>query len=237
MCCDLTEIRGYNLKLYQRKKGYRFSIDSFLLAYFVATQKFENAFEIGAGNGIVSLLVERMTENSKHFELVEIQGGLCDLLKKNVEMNRPFKSEFIVRCEDAKYILPSKTPDIVYLNPPFTDFKKGKVSPNIEKAIAKHTYMLEFNQYIDWFMENTHGNSSLVIIESVYNLQKIINYLKKKELFLNKLVYVKPFDNCDPNLVLLFIIKKSRKTVFDEIVIYRKKGIYTEKVKKILGMV
>ncbi len=236
MCCDLTEIKGYNLKLYQKKKGYRFSIDSFLLAYFVSNQKFRNALEIGAGSGIVSLLVERMTEDKKHFEIVEVQKSLCRLLKKNIEINSPLKSKFVVRCEDARYVLPSKKPDIVYSNPPFTDFKKGKVSPNIEKAIARHTYLLNIDSMLNWYVFNTPQYTRMLIIESIKNLELCRKNLSKFSLWVEEIVYIKPFDNIEPNLFLLKISKSKIDAKEGFLTIYRTKGVYTDKVKQILGI-
>ena len=236
MCFDFTEIKGYNLKLYQSKKGYRFSIDSFLLAWFVSRQKFKNAIEIGAGSGIISLLIERMTEDNKHFELVEIQKSLFDLLKKNIEKNRPFKSEFTLRNEDARYLLPSISPDIVYSNPPFTDFSKGKVSPNVEKALARHTYLLNLDSLLKWFVDIASPDTKLAFVETVKNLDYYKQRLKAYSLEIEKIVFVKPFQNKKPNLFLLLSGKKGRQSMEDTLTIYKSKGVYTDKVKEILGI-
>jgi len=232
---EITEIKGYNLKLFQHKKGYRFSIDAFLLAWFVSREKFKNGYEIGAGNGVVSFLVDRMTKDKKHFELIEIQPSLCRLIEKNLELNR-FKSDFVLRCEDARFVLPFKNPDIVYLNPPFTDFKKGKVSPNVEKALARHRFFLDINSVFKWFLENTGKNSRLALIEKSENLSEYLKSAESFGLYPVRVVDVKPFEEKNPNLFLALFSKTNGNFKREFLTIYSSPGKYTDKVKKILGI-
>ncbi len=237
MTLSLTEIKGYNLKLYQKKKGYRFSIDSFLLAWYVSKQRFENAFEIGAGSGIVSLLADRMTKGKKHFELIEIQKDLFEICKKNIEINFPLKSEFEVRNEDARFVLPSKKPQIVYGNPPFTDFRKGRVSPYFEKAVARHTYFLTLEDILRWHSEICEIDTPLILIDNAKNLEKYKTEFEKEGFYINEIIYISPFEKSEFNL---FMIKGSRvKGNFtrDSLYIFENKGEYSYKVKQILGLI
>ena len=237
MCLDLTEIKGYNLKIFQRKKGYRFSIDSFLLAWFVSNFDFKYGIEIGAGSGIVSLLIDRMAKDKKHFELVEVQRSFCKLIEKNIEINRPLKGEFTIRCEDARYLMPSFNPDIVFSNPPFTEFSRGKVSPNTEKAYARHTYLLSLPSLLNWYKENTSKKTRLILIESMRNFEYYKETIPKFRLYIEKLVFIKPFEGKNPNLFLISITKTKQKFSEDNLVIYKSKGVYTHKVRQILGIV
>ena len=237
MCLELTELKGYNLKIFQKKNGYRFSIDSFLLAWFVSNFDFKYGIEIGAGSGIVSLLIDRMTVDKKHFELVEVQQGFCNMLKKNIELNKPLKSKFTVRCEDARYILPSIEPDIVFSNPPFTDFSKGKVSPNIEKAYARHTYLLSLPSLLNWYRENTPEKTRLILIESMKNFDNYKKTISRSGFYVEKVVFIKPFEDKNPNLFLISISKQYADCKESYLTIYKSKGVYTHKVKQILGIV
>ena len=45
------------IRVFQKKKGYRFSIDAPLLADFVRTKETDQILELGTGNGILSLLL------------------------------------------------------------------------------------------------------------------------------------------------------------------------------------
>ncbi|HPP07282.1 MAG TPA: hypothetical protein PLW88_07905, partial [Syntrophorhabdaceae bacterium] len=43
------------IRIFQKKKGYRFSIDAIILANFVRLKKQERVFEIGTGCGIIPI--------------------------------------------------------------------------------------------------------------------------------------------------------------------------------------
>ena len=53
----LDDLMLDGLKIYQYKDGYNFTSDSVLLANFVSTKKSSRCVEIGAGSGIISILV------------------------------------------------------------------------------------------------------------------------------------------------------------------------------------
>jgi tRNA1(Val) A37 N6-methylase TrmN6 len=76
--------RGSILVL-QKKEGYRFSVDAPLLADFVKTKRSDEILELGAGNGIISLLLS--IKPFKHITAVEIQGSLADMARRNVKLN------------------------------------------------------------------------------------------------------------------------------------------------------
>ena len=53
----LDDLNLDGLKIIQRKDGYNFTSDSVLLANFVKTKKTDICVEIGAGCGVISILV------------------------------------------------------------------------------------------------------------------------------------------------------------------------------------
>jgi len=69
----------------QKKEGYRFSVDAPLLADFIRTRGSDELLELGAGNGIISLLLS--IKPFRHITAVEIQAPLADLARRNVKLN------------------------------------------------------------------------------------------------------------------------------------------------------
>ena len=80
----------------QKKKGYRFSVDSPLLADFIQTRETDELLELGAGSGIISLLLS--IKPFKHITGVEIQETLADLALRNVALNKLEKKIYIFSC-------------------------------------------------------------------------------------------------------------------------------------------
>src|SRR4030043_95169 len=53
----LDEFYHGRIRVLQKKKGYRFSVDAPLLADFIRTRAGDEALELGAGNGIIPILL------------------------------------------------------------------------------------------------------------------------------------------------------------------------------------
>ena len=74
----LDTILDGHLWVFQKKKGYRFSLDSILLAHFVSLKPRTRAIDLGCGNGIILLILAKRFPNV-HFIGLEIQEKLAAL--------------------------------------------------------------------------------------------------------------------------------------------------------------
>ncbi|MEJ2349124.1 MAG: methyltransferase [Anaerolineales bacterium] len=75
-----------DIRVYQHRCGYRFSVDALLLYSFVKVRHACAIVDLGAGSGIIGLLLARKFEKAKVL-LVELQEGLYRLARKNIELN------------------------------------------------------------------------------------------------------------------------------------------------------
>jgi tRNA1(Val) A37 N6-methylase TrmN6 len=127
------------LRILQKKKGYRFSIDALLLSQFIRLRRNEKAIDLGTGCGILPLLLSKTTK-AHSFVGVEIQKGLANLARKNVALNCLQKRITILR-QDFKELSEVFRPgsfDVVFSNPPYRRYFTGRINPSLEKAIARH---------------------------------------------------------------------------------------------------
>ena len=77
---------GNKLRIIQKKRGYRFSVDAVLLSQFIRIRKDEKAIDLGTGCGILPLVLSQTTL-ARSFVGVEIQKELAELAQKNVALN------------------------------------------------------------------------------------------------------------------------------------------------------
>jgi len=119
----------------QKKRGYRFALDAPLLADFIRTKPGDEILELGAGNGIISLLLS--LRPFRRITAVEIQPSLAGLARRNVRLNG-FEDKVTVVRKDFRKYAPRKKFDIVYSNPPYIPRQTGFLSSSREKSIAKH---------------------------------------------------------------------------------------------------
>ena len=121
--------------LLQKKQGYRFSVDAPLLADFIRTRPGDRLLELGAGNGIISLLLSR--KPFRRIVCLEVQPSLADLARRNVALNR-LEEKILVLEQDLRAFRPGEKFDLVFSNPPYIRGRGGHLSRSEEKSIAKH---------------------------------------------------------------------------------------------------
>ncbi len=75
-----------DVRIRQRKNGYRFSMDAVLLASFVDMKALKRAADFGAGSGVVGIMLAKRFPKAE-VTLVELQQGLHRLCQENVSNN------------------------------------------------------------------------------------------------------------------------------------------------------
>jgi tRNA1Val (adenine37-N6)-methyltransferase len=146
----LDEILNGLVRVYQKKKGYRFSIDSILLSHFVSLKKRSRFMEIGCGSGVILLILAKRFSDTTCAGL-EVQESLAKLACKNVEFNDLGNRIQILRgdARHIKNIFQERSFDSVIFNPPYRKLNSGRVNPLPEKAIARH----EITGSLDYFLK------------------------------------------------------------------------------------
>ena len=127
-----------DLRILQPADGYRFTLDAILLATFVKTKASDSVLEIGAGMGVVSILIAA-TNAYDSLVAVEIQGELAQLCRKNFENNQ-MKNAVVheLDVKDIDRLFSRESFDLIYCNPPYRKIGTGRLNPSAEKAIARH---------------------------------------------------------------------------------------------------
>jgi tRNA1Val (adenine37-N6)-methyltransferase len=123
------------VRVLQKKKGYRFSVDAPLLADFIRTREGDEALEIGTGSGIVSLLLG--ARPFRRVTALEIQPELADLARRNVALNG-LEDRIEVVEGDFRDYAPDRKFDLIFSNPPYIRKATGFLSRSPERSAAKH---------------------------------------------------------------------------------------------------
>jgi len=136
-CGDETLDSFYHgrIRVIQKKKGYRFSVDAPLLADFIQPHPSDVLIELGAGSGIISLLLS--LKPFRRVVCLEIQPGLVQLARRNVRLNG-LEERITVLEQDLRTFAAEEKFDVVFANPPYLKKRGGQLSLSEEKSIAKH---------------------------------------------------------------------------------------------------
>src|SRR4030067_1767810 len=118
-----------DIKLFQPKRGYRFSVDALLLEDFISAKRLNTGIELGAGSGIISILLAKRLKTTKIIA-VEIQKSLVQCAKRNVELNK-LGDRVEILNQDIKNLtkhFPPHQCDFGFSNPPFRKVKTGRLN-------------------------------------------------------------------------------------------------------------
>lgn len=123
-----------SLNLKQPRNGYRFSIDSVLLAHFVSLRR-GPVIDLGAGCGIITRLLARRGFTGP-FTAVEINPQAFYCCQQNLASINARLLLHDARQPHQQLIPQSFS--LLICNPPFALPGRGRISPNRDRADARH---------------------------------------------------------------------------------------------------
>jgi tRNA1Val (adenine37-N6)-methyltransferase len=139
---------GGRLRVRQHRDGYRFSIDSILLAAFAHLRPRDRILDLGTGCGIIALAAA-FSNPSVSVVGVEIQPALAALAKANAADNDLAERVSIVHG-DLRRLGRAKIGriDLVVANPPYRRCGSGRINPDGERAAARHEVLGSLADFI-----------------------------------------------------------------------------------------
>ena len=149
----IENLESVGKKMIVEEKGLKITEDAILLSEFMKKYfsrkgknlKGEKSFlEIGAGQGIISLLLSELDIISKIFA-VEIQKEVFSTLKKNIEIN-DLNGKIIPINKDIKNV--NGEYDFIFSNPPYKKTSSGKMPENEMERISKYEILLTLEELI-----------------------------------------------------------------------------------------
>lgn len=149
----IENLESVEKKMIVEEKGLKITEDAILLSEFMKKYfsrkrknlKGEKSFlEIGAGQGIISLLLSELDIISKIFA-VEIQEEVFAALKKNIEIN-DLNGKIIPINKNIKNV--NGEYDFIFSNPPYKKTSSGKMPENEMERISKYEILLTLDELI-----------------------------------------------------------------------------------------
>jgi tRNA1Val (adenine37-N6)-methyltransferase len=235
MDVTLNSIR--DIKLYQPRIGYRFSIDALLLYDFVKLKNMRRIGDLGAGSGIVGILLAKRYPHAE-VTLFEVQDRLAVLAEKNIALNCLEDRVKVIQI-DIREIKPPHsalvTPhsfNLLVSNPPFRRLRSGLISEEQEKAIARHEIKLRLHDLIAVASYLLKAKGRFCMVYHPSRLLELMEILKKTSLEPKRLRLVHSHISSEAKIVLLEATKggKSGVKVDKPLFIYNEDGTYTDEV-------
>ena len=198
------------LHILQKKRGYRFSVDAILLSEFVRIRKDEKAIDLGAGCGILALLLSQTTK-VRSFLGVEVQKTLSDLAERNVVSNH-FQHRITILHEDYRTlprIFPAGSFHVVVSNPPYRKFRSGRVNPSQERAIARHEIYGTIDDLVSVAAYLLPPKGRFYLIFPASRTVDAIASLRRNMLEPKRIRFVHPYAGAGAKFILVESVKNS----------------------------
>lgn len=224
-----------SIKICQPREGYRFSVDSLLLADFVNLKHLKKAADIGAGTGIIGIILAKKYPNSQ-IAMIEIQKQLAELAEESVRLN-DLSSRIRVLCMDARQF-DEKGFDLVVSNPPFRRPGTGRLSPNEDRALARHEITLTVQDIAIIAEKLLHHRGRLCIIHLPERFIEIVRIMSKHNLEIKRIRLVHSKMGTPAKMVLIEAVKGGRVALKVEppLFIYKNDGSYTDEMQRIYSI-
>lgn len=226
------------VNIVQPIKGFRFTLDSLLLADFCRIKPRDRILEPGAGTGIISILLARKFPGAR-FVADEVESQAFTLLCKNIEHNQLIEA-ITPLDRDIKSLGRSIAPDsfdVLIANPPYTKGGTGRKSPFLERQTARQdqTASLPFWLDLQTLLKNK-GRYFLVFPAN--RSAELISLLRERGLEPKRLRSVHPFQNKPASLVLIEAIKTKGVglDILPPLIVHEKSGSYTKEMQEIYGL-
>jgi tRNA1Val (adenine37-N6)-methyltransferase len=227
-----------DIKLFQAKDGYRFSVDAVLLEHFISAKRLEKGIELGCGSGVISILLAKRIKSAR-ITAVEIQKSMAERAVRNIRLNGLDDRIHILSKDirELRNIYETNEFDFVFSNPPFRKPKTGRISSYGERAVARHEIELTLPDLVSTASYLLKHSGRLFLIYHPFRLAELISMLREARLEPKRMRFVHSKVGDEAKMVLIEAVKGAGVwlKVDSPLYLYVKRDEYSDEVRNILG--
>jgi tRNA1Val (adenine37-N6)-methyltransferase len=235
--CDT--LRNDNLIICQPAQGYRFSMDSLLLAAFARVPERSQIVDLGTGCGVMPLVLARRYPGAR-FVAMENNREMAGLAVSNVQENG-LQDRIEVVVEDVLNVrsrFKVSSCDLVISNPPFRNPTTGKVSPYDGRDAARHETTAGLSDFLAAAKYLAKPGSRICFIYHPSRLAEFISIATEMKLALLRLRMVHGTVRADAKMFLAELAKGRKGEVIVEapLIVYDDRGEYSAEAAQMMGV-
>lgn len=198
-----------NLKIYQYDNGFKFSMDSLLLAEFVDIRKNdEKIIDFCTGNSVIPIVLN--WKYHKKIVGIEIQKEIYDLGCLSVKYNQ-MDNDIVLIHDNVKNINKYYSVgsfDVVICNPPyFAVHNMDFVNQSNLKKYARHELFIDLDGILKLASEMLRNRGRLYLVHISSRLNEILVIAHRYHLFAKKIQFIYPKKEKMAGIVLILFIK------------------------------
>jgi tRNA1Val (adenine37-N6)-methyltransferase len=227
------------LRVTQSRRGYRFSIDAILLAYYAAPKAADKVLDLGTGCGIVSLIMAYRCTDLKVYA-VEVQKELADLALTNIRQNR-MDNRIELLLANLNVLTPQMTCgpcDLIVTNPPYYRLGSGRINPESQRALARHELKTTLGEILLSTRRMLRTSGRFVCIYAAERTAEILSVMRQERIEPKLIRMIHSNRSSDARLILIEGVNKARPglKIAPPLFLYDESGVYTDEVQQIFEM-
>ena len=192
------------LVIRQPERGYRFSIDSVILAGFAAPLCRGAVLDLGTGCGVLLLLLSRLAPAGFSGTGVDLQEDLLAFARRNFRDNCP-GGRLVAAPGDFRGDIPGVEPgsfDLVVSNPPYGRAGHGRRNPDPMKEAARHEVTCALPELFAAASRFLSADGRFAFVLPFSRLPEVEPCAAKARLRVDRLRVVHPREGSPPSRVL-----------------------------------
>jgi tRNA1Val (adenine37-N6)-methyltransferase len=230
------DLQNSGLKILQKKAGFRFGMDSVLLANFTRVKPGETVVDFGTGSGILPLLLSQK-EKSAIFHAFELQAEIADMARRSVQYNG-LEDRILLYNEDirnAERILGKASVQAVVCNPPYG--KKDTIIPSQteNKRLSKHETDCEIDQWLASAALILKNQGRITLVFPAHRMMELLDSMRQYRLEPKRLRMVCGKASKAPYLILVEGIKNAKPMLhwLAPLIVHCEDGSETDEIRMI----
>ena len=199
-----------NRYIYQYDKGFKFSLDSILLAEFIKIPKKGIMLDMCTGNAPVPLIVSTKCQNIIY--AFEIQDIVADLARKSVEFNN-LEEQIKIINDDINNIsnyFDREFFDVISCNPPYFKANIINYNENDILSIARHEITINLEQIFVIASKYLKQKGDLYLVHRSLRLDDIIYYGRINNIPVKEVQFITTKNGDNPQILLVRCSKNGK---------------------------
>jgi tRNA1Val (adenine37-N6)-methyltransferase len=234
----IDELKKFDLRIVQPRHGYRFSLDPLLLCDFAHLRAEETAMDLGAGCGIIPLILARSAPGSRLVG-VESQAEMAELAGRNAALNGLADRVEIRHADilEIKKLCPPSSFDLVVANPPYRKPGTGRISPKKGRDLARHESTASLADFLAAAKNLVTLTGRICFIYHPSRLAEFLTEASAMKLSPARLRMVHGNPSAEARMFLIELVKgrKCELAILPPLFVYEENGEYTQEMEMILG--
>jgi len=230
----LDDLQISNLKIIQKKDGFKFGTDAVLLSDYAKTVPSSNTLDLCTGSGIVPILLSAKTSCEKFYG-IEIQKDYADMAQRSVEMNGLDDRIKIINADlkNSIELFGKRSFDLITCNPPYIRSNSAVLNQADSKIIARHEVMCSLEDIISVASSLISLTGHFVMVHRPSRLCDIIFLMRKYSIEPKRMRFVQKTADDTPSLVLIdgLYKGKSELKIAPPLILQNKDGTETQEYK------